>query len=159
VDGIEMFNHFNPQSPLWRELGDPALLRTLPKTYFASVQGAGQGRSFYPAGAYCTLPTLTPDAPEQFAAGTSRTYELYVGDDLRGATPLGARLVLRVKNTAGRAPQVQWDGVVVAITAQGGHTWVGPVDAARVIPGIRRVTITAAEALRLEDLELRVEAR
>src|SRR4030095_13827634 len=38
VDGIEMFNHFDPASPLWRELGDPALLRTLPKMYFASVQ-------------------------------------------------------------------------------------------------------------------------
>ncbi|MBL9202419.1 MAG: hypothetical protein JNL39_18050, partial [Opitutaceae bacterium] len=75
VDGIEMFNHFDPTSPLWRELGDPALLRTLPKVYFASVQGASNSRSYYPAGAHFRLPKLTPDAPEQIAAGASRTYE------------------------------------------------------------------------------------
>lgn len=33
VSGIYTFNRFNPKDPIFRELGDPELLRTLPRTY------------------------------------------------------------------------------------------------------------------------------
>lgn len=36
---IYLFNHFNPRHPLWRELGEPSLLRSRPRTYFANVMG------------------------------------------------------------------------------------------------------------------------
>ena len=158
VDAIEMFNHFDPNSPLWRELGDPALLRTLPKTYFASVQGAGQGRSYYPAGKHFKLPTLTPDAPEAIAAGATREYQLHVGDDLRAQTKLGARLVLRVASGKGKSPDVRWDERPVTVVASDGDTWSGRIDSAGVVPGLHRVRITAVDGLKLEDLTLRVEA-
>jgi hypothetical protein len=32
VDGIYTFNRFNPRDPIFRELGDPKLLQTLPRT-------------------------------------------------------------------------------------------------------------------------------
>ena len=41
ADGVYLFNFFDPLSPLWRELGDPALLRTRARNYFASVRGIG----------------------------------------------------------------------------------------------------------------------
>ncbi|MBM3776421.1 MAG: hypothetical protein FJW37_14850 [Acidobacteria bacterium] len=33
VDGIYTFNRFNPRDPLFRELGDPAMLEKLPHVY------------------------------------------------------------------------------------------------------------------------------
>jgi hypothetical protein len=157
VDGIEMFNHFDPTSPLWRELGDPVLLRTLPKTYFASVQGASTSRGYYPAGAHFKFPKLTPDAPENFTAGAGRTYELFIGDDLRSAGKQRARLTLRAANPAGVAPRVQWNDtppLPVAVDVQG---WSAPIESSHVRPGLHRVTITATSAFRLEDLILRIE--
>lgn len=156
VDGIEMFNHFDPTSPLWRELGDPALLRTLPKTYFASVQGASNSRGYHPAGAHFTLPKLTPDAPENLAAGERRTYDFFVGDDLR-AGQLRARLVLRAADSRGAVPGVQWDDAasLPVTVAPGG--WSAAVAPILVRPGRHRVTVTATAALRLEDLMLRIE--
>ena len=158
ADGIEMFNHFDPQSPLWRELGDPALLRTLPKIYFASVQGSGQGRSYYPAGAHFKLPTLTPDAPEKFTAGTSRTYELHLGDDLRTMTKLAARLELQVGRAVGRPPQVRWDNQPLTLTAKDASHWSAVVERTHVTPGIHRLTVAAAgDILRLDDLRLYID--
>jgi hypothetical protein len=152
-----MFNHFDPTSPLWRELGDPALLRTLPKTYFASVQGASNSRSYYPAKENFKLPKLTPDAPETIAAGESRTYEIFVGDDLRAGGKLKARVALRVASANGAPPRVTWNGTPLAMAAREGHTWSAPIEAVRVSPGLCRVTVTAAGAMRLEDLMVYVE--
>ncbi|MBT3377186.1 MAG: family 10 glycosylhydrolase [Lentisphaerae bacterium] len=39
ASSVYLFNWFNPHHPLWRELGDPALLRGRPRTYFANVMG------------------------------------------------------------------------------------------------------------------------
>ncbi len=159
VDAIEMFNHFDPHSPLWRELGDPALLRTLPKTYFASVQGLLDSRSFYPARGHAVLPNLTPDAPQLYVAGPERTYELYVGDDLRVAPKLRARLTLRVAATAGKPPHIRWNDTVIVMGANDARTWSAWVESARVVPGLHRITIRATDAFRLEDLILRIESR
>ncbi|MDO8543115.1 MAG: hypothetical protein Q7S40_21995 [Opitutaceae bacterium] len=157
VDGIEMFNHSNPQSPLWRELGDPALLRTLPKIYFASVQGASNSRSYYPAQKHTVVPTLTPDAPAKLAANEARTIEVLIGDDLRTTERLGARLTLRVARTDA-APRVEWDGVPIALAAVDAHTWSGAIERARVTPGVRRIAIRAARTMELQDLAVRIEA-
>lgn len=159
ADAIEMFNHFDPSSALWRELGDPALLRTRPKIYFASVQGVSQSRSYYPAKGHLNVPTLTPDAPEALRAGETRSHELEIGDDLRGGAPLGARLELKVATTEGAAPRIQWDGANLAVTRRDDHTWSAAIDSARVVPGLRRVTIVAEDAMRVTDLILRVETR
>jgi hypothetical protein len=157
VDGIETFNHFNPASPLWRELGDPALLRIRPKTYFASVQGASQGRSYYPAGRHLAVAVLTPDAPDKLAAGATRTYDLLVGDDLRSTSQLTACLQLRVGSTTGAAPRVQWDGAPLVLVAADATTWSAPLESDRVTPGLHRVTVTAAgQSVRLDDLLLEI---
>jgi hypothetical protein len=158
VDGIEMFNHFNPASPLWRELGDPAKLRPLPKTYFVSVQGASSSRSFYPARQHMVVPTLTPDAPDSITAGESRTYELAVGDNLAGQTALRARLSLRVAAATGNAPDVRWNDVSLSVASRDATHWSASVESPRVIPGIHRITVTARENVRLDDILLQLEA-
>ncbi len=158
VDGIELFNHFDPTSPLWHELGDPARLRMLPKVYFASVQGASNSRSYFPAGAHFRLPRLTPDAPETFAAGATRTYELWIGDDLRAPSGLKARVELRVAGAPAAAPRVRWDDAPTAPVAARADGWSVPLEADRVTPGLHRVTVTAdAAGFRLDDLVVRIE--
>jgi hypothetical protein len=159
VDGIEMFNHFDVTSPLWRELGDPALLRTLPKTYFASVQGASNSRGYYPAGAHYKLPKLTPDAPDKLAAGETKTYDLHVGDDLRRASKFVARLELRVDSTTGSPPQLRWDAADLTLSAINPNVWSAAIPAANTTPGIHLVTINAPHALRLDDLVVRIVER
>ena len=75
----------------------------------------------HPRAGIVPLLTLTPDAPETIAAGKIRTYELYLGDDLR-AGKLAARLQLRVTGTAGKTPGVRWDDAPVSIVANDGRT-------------------------------------
>jgi hypothetical protein len=159
VDGIEMFNHFNPASPLWRELGDPALLRTLPKIYFASVQGASTSRGYYPAQRHTAVPTLTPDAPDALPAGGSRMYQLHVGDNLAGNDKLRARLVLRVADRAGEAPGVQWNERPVVVARRDDLNWSANMDAGQIVPGLHRVTVYARDALQLADIQLHIESR
>ena len=156
ADAIEMFNHFDPKSPLWRELGDPALLRTRPKVYFASVQGAGQGRGFYPAGSHLVVPTLTPDAPVRLGAGEARRFDLLIGDDLPAHPQLQARIELRVASTQEPPPRLEWDGSSLTVQASDDRTWSALLPPSQVTPGLRRVTVTAAGALRLEDLTVLV---
>jgi hypothetical protein len=133
------------------------LLRTLPKKYFASVQGATDSRSFYPAHRHITLPTLTPDAPENLAAGTARTYDLHLGDDLRAMASLAARLHLRTAGTGGLPPRVHWDAVELTLTPKNDGGWSAPIESARVTPGRHRVTITTSDPLRLDDILVQIE--
>lgn len=51
VDGIYTFNRFDPRSPLFFELGDPALLRTLPRRYEFTPGSAGHLRGWVRNGA------------------------------------------------------------------------------------------------------------
>lgn len=159
VDGIATFNlEVTDRDPaLWRELGDPELLRALPKTYFASYQGVSTGRSYFPAGPYLHLPTLSPNSPERLVAGASRAYELWIGDDLSGTTSLQARLRLRVESTQAPAPEVRWSETRLELTRQDDNTWSAPVSGAWILPGRHGVTISAPADLRLDDLLLSIE--
>lgn len=156
VDTIEMFNHFDPHSPLWRELGDPKLLRALPKTYFASVQGAAVSRSFVPADDFISVPTLTPDRPETLAGGSSRQYEMFIGDDLRNQTSLTALLRLRVPTTDGTAPHVWWNDRDLEVRTADGTTWSAAIPSDAVVPGPHSVTVMPTGELQLEDLSVEI---
>ena len=159
VDGIEMFNHFDPRSPLWHELGDPATLRARPQLYFASVQGVSSSRNYYPAGAHVAVPTLTPDAPRILKAGEGATFALEIGDDLRGQKALHAELQLRVADTGGAAPRVSWNQIKLQVARKDARTWAAALDADQVTPAAHQVTVQAADALRLDDLIVRIEPR
>lgn len=159
VDGIATFNYeVTDRDPaFWRELGDPERLRTLPKTYFASYQGLNASRSYFPPGAFARLPTLSPNAPEALAAGTTRGYELWIGDDLSGPTSFQARLQLRVDSTDAPAPVVRWNETRLELSRQDEHTWVAPVSGEQVVPGRHSVTVSTRADLTLDDILLSIE--
>jgi hypothetical protein len=61
MDGIYVFNLFNPDSTVWRELGDAKGLQRADKDYFVSV--LGRGAVDVPHDRFQNLPTLNPASP------------------------------------------------------------------------------------------------
>jgi hypothetical protein len=104
VDGIYMFNFFNPAAPEWRELGDAQALRGLDKVYFVTVRNANPAMWLAGGGEFQTLPNLTPQKPAVIARGTAQGWDVRVGDDLAGQAQDGkavsVRCHLRVKGLA-----------------------------------------------------------
>jgi hypothetical protein len=83
ADGIYMFNFFDPQSPLWRELGEPTVLRKRDRNYFASVLGVGAMP--VPHQKFIRVPTLNPANPISLRAG--QPIEFRIGEDLPTSGP------------------------------------------------------------------------
>jgi len=103
VDGIYLFNYFNPHSPLWNEIGSPETLKGLDKTYWVTARGPRSINSYVRDGErFNALPTLCPDRPVKLAEGDSVTIPLEVGEDLAQSKAPGPvpelRLRLQVEN-------------------------------------------------------------
>ncbi len=103
ADGVYMFNLFDPHSPLWRELGDPEILKKLDKVYFAAVRGTGNADFFLAGGEqYFRIPTFSPQRPLTLKIGDSQLITLPVGDDALWGKAQGIlpelKLRLQVKN-------------------------------------------------------------
>jgi len=82
VDGIYLFNAFDPTSPLWRELGDPSALKQLSKVYFTSARGYGNVDSWWEGGSkWMRRSILSPDRPRRLTADRPEVVELLVGED------------------------------------------------------------------------------
>lgn len=79
ADGVYMFNYFNPNSPLWNELGDPAELRKLDRNYFASVRGVGSMP--VPHQKFMKVAVLNPANPIAVEQGKPARVEFQVGED------------------------------------------------------------------------------
>ncbi|MGC9319088.1 MAG: hypothetical protein ACP5KN_13730 [Armatimonadota bacterium] len=97
VNGIYLFNMFNPRMQFLHEIGEPEVLAGLDKTYFATVRG-GEGPSYgnpdywvANGSQWRNLPILTPEHPISLSAGASRMIPLYIGDDLSAARDRGLR--------------------------------------------------------------------
>ncbi|MDD4871510.1 MAG: family 10 glycosylhydrolase [Kiritimatiellae bacterium] len=107
VDGIYMFNAFNPQSPLWRELGNADGLRGLDKTFVVAARGA-QVINFWMADGekrFLRRAYLSPERPLPLEPGKPASIELRVAGmpvanaDL--ARPAIATLRLRIAGDPG----------------------------------------------------------
>lgn len=85
ADGIHLFNLFDvagTHAPVFREAGDPQLLRTLDRLYFVTVRD-GNPESWLAGGTqYRTLPLLTPSRPARIGRGRPLSVEILVGEDL-----------------------------------------------------------------------------
>ncbi len=82
ADGVYLYNYFNPESPILREMGEPSVLKGLDKTYFASVRGAGRiAGDGFPHEENICIPTLNPQHPEALYPGKPVTVDILVGED------------------------------------------------------------------------------
>ena len=88
AEGIYLFNFFNPNAPMLRELGDPALLRRLDRDCFVTVRDGDPARYLADGRRYRNLPTITPGSPLPVKAGAPRQVDLLVGDSPAGVDAL-----------------------------------------------------------------------
>ncbi len=158
VDAIEMFNHFDPHQSYWHELGSMDSLRDLPKTYFVSVQGEGSATSWVPTDDYITLSGLTPDAPELIPGGSSLSYDIYLGDDLRRSSPLTPRLRIQLSDTDGStALKVRWHGTTLQLKHDGPGDYTASLDPSTIVPGRHRIEVLNPGDTDVEIGDLMVE--
>ncbi len=95
MDGIYMFNFFNPRSPLWRELGDTNVLTQLDRNYFVSVRGAGSVP--VPHKEFINVPILNPSNPNQLTNGSAQ-FILRTGESAKQEQK-GQKATLRLRFT------------------------------------------------------------
>ncbi len=93
--GIHVFNLFNPKSPVFREVGDPAVLRPLEKLYFVTVRDGDPGRFLAGGARHQTLQILAPGHPAPITRRSPLRARIDIGEDLSWA------------NQAGLEPQVR----------------------------------------------------
>ncbi|MBP7937865.1 MAG: family 10 glycosylhydrolase [Phycisphaerae bacterium] len=94
ADGVYVFNLFDPNNPLWRELGDPAGLRMLDRHYFASIRGMGAVP--IPHQKFIRIPTLNPASPITVKPEKPAGVEFKVGEDTSAAAE-HTRIELRLR--------------------------------------------------------------
>ncbi len=93
ADGIYVFNFFDAEAPMFKEIGDPEVLAGLNKTYFVTVRNRRRDPSSWVAGGseYFNVPILSPQDPLRLAVGQTKEVELRIGDDLKKAVEKGLK--------------------------------------------------------------------
>lgn len=89
VDGIHVFNLFRPESPVFREVGDVAVLRPMEKLYFVTVRDGKPGAFLKGGEAHQALPVLVPRQPRAITAGAPMKTQVFVGEDFSWAESAG----------------------------------------------------------------------
>lgn len=81
ADGVYLFNSFNPNNPIWRELGDMRTLAGLDKDYFGSIRGAASasGNSL-PYASYVRTSQLNPGKILPLKAGIATASAFYANE-------------------------------------------------------------------------------
>jgi hypothetical protein len=150
ADGIYMFNFFDPRDPLWKELGDPALLAGLDRDYFASVRGAvGANGGNLPFAGHQKIETLCPGSPKTLTPGGQATARLNAGRGFQGQGTAPVSLRLRLRFDPPPAPEtvgvtINQRPLTVEPDQQG---WLkGALQPADVRAGLNDVRVTLAPA-------------
>ncbi len=89
ADGVHTFNLFSPESPVFREIGDPADMATLDKLYFATVVDGSPNRWLADGAKYREIPVLTPTNPMTISPEDPLEIEIMVGEDFEAARAAG----------------------------------------------------------------------
>jgi hypothetical protein len=88
ADGVYLFNSFNPKSPLWSELGDPEILRSLDKVYTTGARGVTAINSWMENGEkrFLNRSILSPERPRTLKPGKTVPIELPVAGEVDTGT-------------------------------------------------------------------------
>lgn len=162
VSGIYMFNFFNPDSPLWNELGDPDTLRALEKVYTTGARGVSSANSWLEDGLrFLGRDPVSPERTRKLAPGEAVSVALPVGEDLAGRQAT-ATLELRIPGIAGpEAVSVTLNGEALSGGAYAERWLTFELAPEQVKAGESPVAVTlaadAAEPVTWEDLVLRVK--
>jgi len=161
VDGIYLFNAFDPTNPMWHELGDPKKLETLSKTYFTAARGYGNVESWWKGGSkFMHRSILSPDRPRKLEAGRAATVRLLVGEDTGSAKARTLRMRFTGLEDAGLV-RVTVNGTPVDSPALDGAWLTADLPLGLVHEGWNDVAVTLTDAsvapVSWLDLHLHVE--
>ena len=147
VDGIYIFNVFNPQTAFFRECGGPQSVAGKTKHYFATIRDGRPTRYLAGGDAFRRLPILTPLQPWNIVSGRPRTLTMTISE------PDGARehgrfaAHLRVGEKAAELVDkidVHVNGVRLEGAAVAGEWLDFPVPAAALRHGGNEIVFAAA---------------
>ena len=146
VDGIYMFNYFNPHAALWREVGDPAGLARSNKQYFVTVRDGNPDNYLVDGKRWRTLPILTPKQPATLQPGAPRTFELSLGDDLSTAATAIAKptITLHLLTVPAQALTVHFNGNLLQAGGCTGPWTNYPIAPDAVHGRVQRLSVTVA---------------
>ena len=101
ADGVYLFNSFNPNDPIWDELGSVTQLAAAGRDYFASVlgQGAAAGGALPHAG-LMHIPKLNPASPVRLQPGKTENVRLMAGEPSASGSSGGTAISLRLQFSA-----------------------------------------------------------
>ncbi len=163
VDGIYLFNCYEPYLSLWRELGDPKTLADLDKVYYANPLGYRLIPHFglKDGERLQQLPTLAPGKPEEIKPGQTLQIPLDLGEDVKGLNAGVIRPQVLLQVQAGNVS----DGGAVSVALNGRRLNTGvwsegqleiEVPCESIKQGANRVEITlaagASAPIRVQDL-------
>jgi hypothetical protein len=145
ADGIYIFNYFNPNGAIWRELGDPESLQTKDKLYFVTVRNGSPDGYLAGGREYQHVPVLTPTNPWLVPQGEPVRVELPIGDDLASAIQAGLKpqVTCHLRLLGGRSVQVALNGHALADPTVADQWLDFPVQPERLAKGVNRLALSA----------------
>ncbi|MCP4643577.1 MAG: hypothetical protein GY851_24225, partial [bacterium] len=161
ADSVYMFNFFNPASPLWNELGEPATIAPLDKVFTTATRGYGSLSFWYEGGeGFMNRDIVEPGHPRTLEAGEAEAITLCVGEAI--APDRQVTLKLRYK-TAPKSIAVTMNGEALADVSVS-DTWMSCAVAAGIVKrGENAIVLSpsadAGEPQTLLDLQLWVRAK
>jgi len=145
VDGIYLFNYFNPRGPVWRELGDPKALKKMDKLYFVTVRDGSPDRYLAGGSQHRHLPILNPNNPFPIPANEPTEVTLVVGDDLDRSQQEGrtARVTCHVQTMSAGGITASLNGNALAEPTEEGDWLDFPVRPEWLKKGVNRFGLLA----------------
>jgi hypothetical protein len=155
VDGIYIFNLFNSDSAIWRELGNANELKRSDKDYFVSV--LGRGNTDVPHDKFQNLPTLNPASPLPLHANSPIGLTLRASGNFQRGSDCEISLRLQLKDSAqGDALRVRLNKTVLKHSTVEGNWLQFQVDR-KTIQTTNQIEISAIKkTLVLQDAILSV---
>ena len=143
VDGIYLFNYFNPQGGFLREIGEVESLRKLDKIYYATIRNRNPDSYLADGKRFLNVPVLTPQNGATVPVGQTHSIDLRVGDESAGGTSSDLEVTLHLQKSGPADFQVRFNDALLANPAQSGVWTQYQVPPASLRPGSNQVALTA----------------
>jgi hypothetical protein len=112
MDGVYLFNLFDPNRNIWNELNSPEVMKKLDRDYFSSIRGerdAAGGNLSYRE--FVTTELFAPNATRSIRPGQSANVRLRIGEKLTDSPNVTPRLYLMFAQ--------QFDPKMITVTING----------------------------------------
>jgi hypothetical protein len=96
ADGLHLFNYFDPNARIWRDIGEPETLSAMDKLYFVNVRDGDPHRFLAKGRQYRTVRVFGPSHPELVTASQPVKLPIVIGDDVPEAQRRGHKPAIKL---------------------------------------------------------------